>query len=148
MSHFNPLTRLRAKIYYWRGNMHRHWGNLNGDVREYQSAVDNFGRALNLHPAYAAACFNRGVLYWRELQNYYRAVKDLTRVIDLAPHWPDAWYNRAMAHQLRNEWPEAIADYEHYLTLPGPLKYDTSAQLQMEWVKLLAAKKAARLDPP
>lgn len=144
MPSHGPLTRLRAGVYYWRGRMHRHWGNLSGDRREYQAAVDDFGKALNLHPAHVAASYSRGVLYWRELQNYYRAVKDLTRVIELAPHWHDAWFNRAMAHQLRNDLPEATADYEHYLALPGPLKYGASAQIQLDWVKTLATQKAAR----
>ncbi len=144
MSGPNLFTRMRAGAYYWRGRMHRHWGNLSGDRREYQAAVDDFSKALNLHPAHVAACYSRGILYWRELQNYYRAVKDLTRVIELAPHWHEAWFNRAMAHQLRNELSEATADYEYYLALPGPLKYGTSAQIQLDWVKMLAAQKAAR----
>ena len=139
-----PFTRLRAGFYYWRGRMHRHWGNLSGDRREYQAAVDDFGKTIELHPTHLAASFSRGVLYWRELQNYYRAVKDLSRVIELAPHWHDAWFNRAMAHQLRNEFPEAIADYEHYLALPGQLKFQSSAQIQLEWTKLIQAQKTSQ----
>ena len=65
-------------------------------------------------------------------------------VIELAPHWHEAWFNRAMAHQLRNEFPEAIADYEHYLALPGQLKFHSSAQTQLEWIKLIQAQKTSR----
>ncbi len=139
-----PFTRLRAGLYYWRGRMHRHWGNLSGDRREYQAAVDDFSKALDLHPDHVAACYSRGVLYWRELQNYYRAVKDMTRVIELAPQWHDAWFNRALAHQLRGEMSEAIADYEHYLALPGQMKYHASAQTQLDWVKTVELHKTSR----
>ena len=138
-----PLNRLRAALYAWRGRMHRHFGNLSGDRREYQSAVDDFSKALDLHPIYVTALYSRGVLYWRELENYYRAVKDLTRVIELAPDWYEAWFNRALAHQLRNEIPEAIADYEHYLSLPGKPHWRHSAETQLETLKAIEAEKAA-----
>ena len=138
------INRLRAALYVSRGRMHRHFGNVSGDRREYQSAVDDFSRAIDLHPIYVSALYSRGVLYWRELGNYYRAVKDLTRVIELAPHWYEAWFNRALAHQLRNEIPEAIADYEHYLTLPGKPHWRVSAQTQLEMLKEVEAEKAAR----
>jgi len=84
--------------------------------------VDDYSQALKLHAVYIPALYSRGGLYWRELANYYRAVKDLTRVIELAPHWHEAWFNRALAHPLRGEIPDAIADYERYLTLPGKIK--------------------------
>jgi tetratricopeptide (TPR) repeat protein len=140
----NLFKRLRAGFYYSRGRMHRHWGNLSGDRREYQAAVDDFSKALELHPSHIAACYSRGVLYWRELQNYYRAVKDMTRVLELAPHWHEAWFNRALAHQLRGENSEAMADYEHYLGLPGLMKYHDSAQTQLDWIKFIEEQKTSR----
>jgi tetratricopeptide (TPR) repeat protein len=138
------INQLRAALYYWRGRFHRHFGNLSGDRREYQMAVDDFSKAINLQPNHVSALYSRGVLYWRELENFYRAVKDLTRVIELAPHWHEAWFNRALAHQQRNEIPAAIADYEHYLTLPGKPKWRVSAQTQLEMIKEVEAEKAAR----
>lgn len=143
-THPNPIDRLRAALYCWRARFHRHFGNLSGDRREYQAAVDDFSKAIDLHPIYVSALYSRGVLYWRELENYYRAVKDLTRVIELAPHWHEAWFNRALAHQLRNEIPEAMADYEHYLTLPGKPKWRVSAQIQLETLKAVELEKTAR----
>ena len=140
----NPINRVRAAWYFWRGRMHRHFGNLSGDRREYQAAVDDFSKAIDLHPYHVPAIYSRGVLYWRELENYYRSVKDLTRVIELAPQWHEAWFNRALAHQLRNEIPEAMADYEHYLTLPGKPQWRVSAETQLEMIKAIEVEKAAR----
>ncbi len=144
--HVNPIKHLRAALYFWRGSFHRHFGNLSGEQRDYQAAVDDFSKAIELHPAYVLALYSRGVLYWRELANYYRAVKDLTRVIELAPHWHEAWFNRALAHQLRGEIPEAIADYEHYLTLPGKSKWRISAQTQLDMIKAVEVEKARRRE--
>ena len=140
----HPINRLRAAWYFWRGNFHRHFGNLTGEQREYQAAVDNFSKAIELYTAYVPALYSRGVLYWRELANYYRAVKDLTRVIELAPQQYEAWFNRALAHQMRGEIPEAIADYEHYLTLPGKAKWRVSAETQLEMIKAVEVEKANR----
>ena len=142
----HPLSRLRAALYFWRGNVHRHLGNLSGEQREYQAAVDDFSKALELHAVYVPALYSRGVLYWRELANYYRAVKDLTRVIELAPQWYEAWFNRALAHQMRGEIPEAIADYEHYLTLPGKPKWRVSAETLLEMIKAVETEKAKRRE--
>lgn len=140
-AHSNPLHRLRASLYFWRGNLHRHFGNLSSDRREYQAAVDDFSQAINLYPAYVSAYYSRGILYWRELQNFYRAVRDMTRVIELAPYWHEAWFNRAIAHQLRGEIPEAIADFEQYLTLAGNTKWRSSAENQLEMIRAVAAER-------
>ena len=70
----HPLSRLRAALYFWRGNVHRHFGNLSGEQREYQAAVDDFSKAIDLNPNCVSVLYSRGVLYWRELENYYRAV--------------------------------------------------------------------------
>ena len=55
------------------------------DLAEHQLAVNDFSRAIELDPDYAEAYFSRGVLYWRELRNAYRAIRDMTRVLELAP---------------------------------------------------------------
>src|SRR5512143_3969320 len=60
------VNRLRAALYVWRGRMHRHFGNLSGDRREYQAAVDDFSKAIDLRPIDVPALYSRGVLYWRE----------------------------------------------------------------------------------
>jgi len=62
-----------------------------------------FSRAIELDPEYADAYFCRGVLYWREVRNAYRAIRDMTRVLELAPQRAEALFNRAMAHQMRGD---------------------------------------------
>ena len=135
------LQRLRAQFYYLRGNYHRHFGNISGDQREYQWAVDNFTRAIELHPKFVSAYFNRGVLYWRELANFHRAVQDMTRVLELAPGWDEAWFNRAIAHHMRGEIPQAIEDLEHYINITNDVGWRANAQNQLELIKAVAAEK-------
>ena len=102
--------------YYRRlGDAHRHFGNVYGNQRDYWFAIESYSRAAVLDPDYAQVYFSRGVLYWREIGNPYRAIQDLTRVLELDPAWTDAYFNRAMAHKMRREWDRAIADLESFL---------------------------------
>lgn len=135
------FKRLIARVYFMRGSFHRHFGNLSGERREYQWAVDRFTRALELDPGLVAAHYSRGVLYWRELENWYRAIHDLTRVIELAPNWHEAWLNRAIAYQRRGDFAAAIADLEHYLTVAKDAGWRANAESQLALLKAVKAEK-------
>lgn len=112
------LSRLHRRV----ADAHRHFGNTYGNQQEHWAAVEHYTRATILDPTYAQAYYSRGVLYWREIGNYYRAVQDLTRVLELTPDWAEAYFNRGLAHKLRNEREKAIADFERYL-LEGKDEY-------------------------
>jgi tetratricopeptide (TPR) repeat protein len=140
------LRPLAARLYYLRGNFHRHFGNMSGDRREYQAAVDDFTRAIELDPAFSAAAYNRGVLYWRELQNWHRAIRDLTRVIELAPDRYEAWFNRAIAYHQRGDLAAAIADLEHYLTIAVDPGWRANAERQLALIKAVAEEKTRQKE--
>jgi tetratricopeptide (TPR) repeat protein len=135
------LRRTFAQFYYWRGNFHRHFGNLSGERVEYEMAVNAFSRAIELHPDFVSAHYSRGILYWRELQNFHRAIRDLTRVIELAPRWHEAWLNRAIAYHLRGNSPQAIADLEHYLTVAEDPDWRSNAESQLALIKAVALER-------
>lgn len=104
-----------SRLYRRLADAHRHFGNLYGSRDEHWAAVENYTRATLRDPNYVQAYYSRGVLYWREIGNYYRAVQDLTRVLELDPSWTQAYFNRGLAHKLRNEVNRATADFERYL---------------------------------
>src|SRR5512136_2077909 len=103
LQHIQWLRKVMARFYHLRGATHRHLGNMSTDLAEHQLAVNDFSRAIELDPDYTEAYFSRGVLYWRELRNAYRAIRDMTRVLELAPQWKEALFNRAMAYQIRGD---------------------------------------------
>jgi len=138
------LRWLLARFYHLRGATHRHFGNMNSDLAEHELAVADFTRAIELDPDYAAAYFDRGVLYWRELRNGYRAIRDLTRVLELNPQWAEALFNRAMAHQIRGDHDKAIADLEQYLIEGQDPYWRESAQRQIVLLRDLVAERNAR----
>jgi tetratricopeptide (TPR) repeat protein len=129
-----------SRFYRHLADAHRHFGNLYGNQQEHWAAVENYGRAIRLDPAYTQAYFSRGVLYWREIGNYYRAVQDLTRVLDLAPTWAEAYFNRGLAHRLRNESEKAIADLQRYLEEGTDEFWRASAERQLAELRSGEAK--------
>jgi tetratricopeptide (TPR) repeat protein len=137
------FRRVLARFYHLRGATHRHWGNMNADRAEHELAVDDFTRAIELDPDYAEAYFGRGVLYWRELRNAYRAIRDMTRVIELSPTWAEALFNRAMAFQIRGDHEQAIADLEEYLIKGRNPFWRESAERQLALLRELVVERDA-----
>jgi tetratricopeptide (TPR) repeat protein len=146
----NPARRIKwwskwlARFYHLRGQAHRHFGNTNTDLAEHELAVDDFSRAIELDPDYAEAYFSRGVLYWREVRNAYRAIRDMTRVLELAPHRAEALFNRAMAHQMRGDHELAIADLERYLVEGSNPYWLESAARQLGLLREMVVERKAR----
>ncbi len=135
------FQRVVARLYFLRGNMHRHFGNLSGERYEYEYAANDFTRAIEFDSRFVAAHYNRGILYWRELNNFYRAIRDMTRVIELAPLHYEAWFNRAIAYHQRGDLPQAIADLEHYVTIATDPDWRANAERQLEMMKVVATEK-------
>jgi tetratricopeptide (TPR) repeat protein len=106
---------MRSRLYRRIADAHRHFGNQHANQMEHWSAVENYTRAIVLDPSYALCYYSRGILYWREIGNYYRAIQDLTRTLELSSSFAQAYFNRGMAHKLRNEPERALADFERYL---------------------------------
>jgi tetratricopeptide (TPR) repeat protein len=131
-------------MYYLRGATYRFRGNQLHNLAEYERAVDDFTHAIELDPHFSASYYSRGVLYWRELRNAYRAIRDLTRVMEIAPALAEAWFNRAQAHQMRGDYHLAIADLEQYLAIGRDDGWRTSAQTQLALLRELNQEKEAR----
>ncbi len=134
-----------ARWRFIRATFHRHWGNLGSGRIAYERAVDYFTRAIDLDPAFAEAYLQRGILYWREIQNYHRAARDLTRVLELEPGRSEALFNRAIAYQLRGDFDRAIDDFQKFLATAGDSQWRESAEIQLAGLReLRAAREAAR----
>ncbi len=113
------LDRLRARYHYWLGLAQRSRGNSTSSSAAYEDATAEFSLAIELNPEFAQAHYARGVVYWRELNDYERAVRDFTRALELDPRIAKAYLNRALSrvygHLGTHE--EIIADFERYLAV-------------------------------
>lgn len=131
--------RLWSSFYVLRGDVHRHFGNSYGSLREYRLAVGDYDRAIGAYPGNAQAYYNRGVLCWRELREYEQAVLDLTGALDLAPGMARAHFNRGMSHKLLGEWDLARRDFQAYLSQGRSAFWLDAAQRQLAELDDIAA---------
>ncbi|MBI5879984.1 MAG: tetratricopeptide repeat protein [Chloroflexi bacterium] len=80
-------------------------------VHEYERALADLDRALQLRPAYINALVNRGDIY-----NYYyridhaRGIEDYNRALQLDPAHSLALGHRAIANFYGGDWPAVLAD--------------------------------------
>jgi len=96
------------------------------NMGEYEKALLEFGKALELDPAYAPAYYDRGLAH-AQTQQYAEALADFSRVIELNPQHADAYYNRGLVYARQNAFAEALADYDQALALhpADPLIYNS-----------------------
>jgi tetratricopeptide (TPR) repeat protein len=85
-------------------------------LKEYQQAIADYTRAIELDPKDALVYSNRGNAY-HDLEEYHRAIEDYTRAIELDPKDALAYYNRGNAYCYLKEHHRAIEDYTRVIEL-------------------------------
>ncbi|HJQ98208.1 MAG TPA: PDZ domain-containing protein [Candidatus Polarisedimenticolaceae bacterium] len=98
-----------ARGYYNRGVEDNRRGN-------YDSALANFGRALEIEPTRSDAHVARAVT-WCALDRPFSALEDADEAIAAAPNSSRAYYVRAMAQRAIGREDVAIRDFEHAFQL-------------------------------
>lgn len=83
-------------------------GIVKGEQQKYDSAIEDFGKALDLNPKYLHALIQRGACQW-EMRRWDEAYEDFKLANEIAPNDPNAnWILGLLALQ-RNEfkigWP-------------------------------------------
>ncbi len=90
-----------------------------GRMGQQRLAVEDFNRAAQLFPEYAAIYNNRGIALLA-LGQPREALKDFDRAILLTPGYAAAYHNRGSAHMRLGASPDAIRDYTKAIELmPG-----------------------------
>lgn len=87
------------------------------EKKNYNCAVKNYSKAIDIAPDYADAYNNRGIVYHYK-RNYDQAIRDFTRAIDLKPYFEaNAYSNRGAAYKEKRNYDQAIADYDRAIEL-------------------------------
>src|SRR5262249_25621993 len=81
--------------------------------REYDRAVADHTKAIELNPKYATAYNNRGIA----TGDYDRAIADYNRAIELDPNFADAYLRRGLAYEGKGDSERSIADYTKAIVL-------------------------------
>jgi tetratricopeptide (TPR) repeat protein len=92
-----------AEAYFQRGLAY-------GEKAEYDHAIADFTRVIELDPKSADAYIGRGLAYG-EKDDCDNAVADFTRAIELDPESADAYLFRGMAYEEKGDTEKAEADY-------------------------------------
>ncbi len=86
------------------------------ELKQYDRAIENYRKAIELNPKYAEAYSNRGLAY-SELKQYDRAIEDYGKAIKLNPDLPEAYNNRGLAYYELKQYERAIENYGKALEL-------------------------------
>jgi tetratricopeptide (TPR) repeat protein len=78
-------------------------------LAQYDKAVADFNKAIELDPSMAMIWRNRARAYTR-LHQYDNALADLNKAIELAPKYAFAWINRGIAYNNLHQYDKALAD--------------------------------------
>ena len=94
-------------------------GTAYGELGNYQQAIKDFTKAIELNPQYAMAYYNRGLTYGRNLGNYQQAIKDYTKAIQLNPQDAMAYYKRGLAYAKSGDAQKALENLKIAAKLRG-----------------------------
>ena len=65
------------------------------DSGDYQGAIKDYNKAIEINPNYSEAYFNRGIVKYR-LGDYQGEIEDYNKAIEINPDYSKAYYNRGI----------------------------------------------------
>jgi lipoprotein NlpI len=91
-------------------------GNAYTAKGEYDLAVKDYDRAIQLNPSYPKPINNRGVAY-EKIGEFDRAMEDFSQAIKIDPNYAGPFANRAAIHAGKHEYDHAVRDYDEAIRL-------------------------------
>ena len=91
-------------------------GEQKYNKKDYQGAIADLDKVIELNPKYFDAYNNRGVVKGK-LKQHKKAIADFDKAIKLNPKDAQAYYNRGVAKKTLKQYKEAIADYDKAIKL-------------------------------
>jgi len=98
-----------AEFYYNRGITYYKKG-------QYDQAILDYTKALEINPRHAKAYCNRGVAYG-EKGIHDQAISDFNNALEIDPRYAEAYYNRGVAYREKGQYDQAISDYTKALEI-------------------------------
>ena len=90
-------------------------GNSKFKLKDYNGAISNFTKAIELNPEYTNAYYNRALAKDR-LNNHYGAISDYSKAIELDPK-EDVYCDRGVSKSKLKDYNSAISDYSKAIEL-------------------------------
>lgn len=86
------------------------------NLQQYQRAIQDYDRTIQLDPNDAMAFNNRGSSYYY-LKQYQRAIQDYDQAIQLDPNFAMAYTGRGSCYHYLKQYQRAIQDYDRTIQL-------------------------------
>jgi lipoprotein NlpI len=83
---------------------------------DFDGAIADYSRALELDPKFAAAYRRRGIAKQAN-SDFDGAIADYNRALELDPKLAIAYADRGISHFSSRHWSEALKDFNHFLDL-------------------------------
>ncbi len=100
-------------------------GNKKYDSEEYDTAISNYNRAVEINPKNPAAYYLRGLAHYKKGEKQ-QAIIDISESIQLSGGFKRAYINRGVILNEVGRFNDALNDYESALSLkPGDLEIRT-----------------------
>ncbi len=90
--------------------------DLKFGLRDYQGAIEQYNKAIELDPTYAKAYSGRALSKCM-LQNFQSALADYNKVIEIKPLDAESYYNRGLVRNNLQEYVPAMEDYTKAIEL-------------------------------
>ncbi len=111
--------------------IHYNRGIEYANKRDYDLAIADYSKAINLNPAYASAYNNRGNVYKNKLQ-YDRAIADYNKALKLIPKSASPYGNRGLIFEELEQRDKAIADFRKAVKLRSGDRVGTSGLKRLD----------------
>lgn len=112
-SYGEPLEVKRGEAWYNRGVVLMTTG-------QFQEAIANFDKILEIEPNLYQVWFNRGIVLGK-LERHEEAITNLDNALTIQPDLYEAWYNRGVALLYLRCCEEAIISYDKALEIQPDL---------------------------
>jgi len=86
------------------------------EQKQFDEAISEFTRVIEMSPDSADAYYNRGLAYAKK-NDAEHAIADYSKAIELNPRDSDTYFNRGLAYYKENKMEESIADYTKVIEL-------------------------------
>ena len=83
---------------------------------DFDGAIADYSRALELDPKFAAAYRKRGIAKQAK-SDFDGAIADYNRALELDPKFAIAYADRGISHFSSRHWSEALKDFNHFFDL-------------------------------
>jgi tetratricopeptide (TPR) repeat protein len=113
--------------------VHLSRGNAHLDAKEYNKAIAEYTRAIELRPDFAEAYNNRAYATYSKYDGIGDPLTDLNRALELRPEFPHAYNTRGCVYMAAGEPDKALADFNRAIQVQPdyPRAYRNRANVQL-----------------